>query len=895
MATNKLGTLVYDLIADTKGFQKGIVSSRKEVTALKKVFLESRTPVEAFGIQMQGMQKLIESGARPVNMFSRSIADLAVKTKGGGREARAFVESLRQQASQIVQSVGHYRVLSKEDRERVDRLRAVARAIEREVDMQRNAIAEKLRAKRASDQEARSARRLSDELKKLEAERNKQSAAVKRQADAQAALLSKQKREAQAIRDRLDPRRALARQMTGVRALGAAGMLSPEEVAAEQKRIMQSMRQLNPVYQEQQRRLAGVRAGLQSLITPMQKNRQATRDLITEFKAGNVGSKQFDARLKQLREEHKRLYEEQKKGNVQQNAFVKGMALQTTALLRQISAISAMYAAIRQIRGGIADALEIGRSQRQFQTFTGSAEVAAGLMNQIRGLAAETPITLGAAQQGVTTLLQYGVSQSEVMGTLRQLGDVSGGSTEALQRLSLAFGQITANTRLQGQELRQLVEAGFNPLMFISEKTGESMFDLRQRMADGDISINEVRESLRDATSGAGRFANALENIATETAFGKIERLKSELLRFRADLADPAAQYFGNLAGELVDSLGDAREKIRQQVLLDPSGEIDATQLFPQLYKEMTSLNPFTRIYSTIKYQSAQTMVDAIRDSIKSSQAEVDRELPKLLDSLYRPMAEDGKEAVQDLNDEIHERIALLKKQRAEVLLGKDEAELAALVQQGVSREYIDALRKEMQLLEDARKQQNELEEAEKQRHEAAMKRQRDREQAAEKEQRDRAKQIEDDRRAAEALAKSIRTPLEVLEAEMTDIQKVAEFLTVDQRVKLMEQARERFDKAMQEDTKDQTSAAAATRGSVEEFRLLSEINKQQVDREQKNHNEAMGARDQTNRLLNLNISGLNILPVKLGAALSELMGTPVRASGVPTFSFLPPSSFDRR
>jgi len=128
----------------------------------------------------------------------------------------------------------------------------------------------------------------------------------------------------------------------------------------------------------------------------------------------------------------------------------------------------------------------------------------------------------------------------------------------------------------------------------------------------------------------------------------------------------------------------------------------------------------------------------------------------------------------------------------------------------------------------------------------------------------------------------------------MTDIQKVAQFLTVNQRVKLMEQARERFNKAMQQD--GQLNASAATRGSVEEFRLLSEINKQQVDREQKNHNEAMGARDQTNRLLNLNISGLNILPVKLGAALSELMGTPVRASGVPTFTFLPPpSSFNRR
>jgi seryl-tRNA synthetase len=118
--------------------------------------------------------------------------------------------------------------------------------------------------------------------------REKLSAAIKRQADAQAALLSKQKQEAQLIRDRQDPRRALAREMTGIRALGASGMLSPREVAAEQQRIMQSMRELNPAYREQQERLARVREGLQNLITPQQRVRQQVRELRQEYRAGNV-------------------------------------------------------------------------------------------------------------------------------------------------------------------------------------------------------------------------------------------------------------------------------------------------------------------------------------------------------------------------------------------------------------------------------------------------------------------------------------------------------------------------------------------------------------------------------------------------------------------------------
>lgn len=884
MATNKLGTLVYDLVADTQDFQKGVVQSRKSLTALKKIFLESRTPVEAFGIQMQGMQKLIESGSRPINMFSRSIADLAVKTKGGGREARAFVESLRQQASQLVESVGHYRVLSKEDRERVDRLRAVARAIEREVDIQRNAQAEKLKSKRATDQESEAAKKLAEELKTLEQERRKQASAIKKQADAEALLLSKQKAQARIIRDRQDPRRALAREMTGIRELGAAGMLSPAEVAVEQKRIAQSLRELNPEYQEQVQQLARVRKGLQNLITPQAKIRTQVKELVQEHRKGNVTYDQTVARIRQLREEYRNLNRVQDKNVASQSKVLQGIRNQTIALAKQVSAITLAYKAIRQLREGFSDALEIGRSQRQFETFTGSAQVASELMLQIRQFTAETPVTMRAAQQSVRTMLQYGVSQSEVVGRLKQLGDISGGSTESLQRLSLAFGQITANTRLQGQELRQLVEAGFNPLMFIAEQTGESMFDLRQRMSEGDLSVREIADALDAATSGAGRFANALKNVGEETAFGRIQRFVSEFEKLRADFMIPITALTGGAASEALDNLEQYRESAREAFRFDAEAGLEAKDLEPALkVLERQGLFGGFKGFSTIGLRMQRRLIEAVieeqRSAAKARQASLDRELEEFMKPSSKRL-----EADTELLDVIHERISALRKERDELRLGEDEALLSDLRRQGASDEYINALREEMKLLAEAKRRQKELDDAEKKRHEESLKRQREREMAIEKSERDRARQIETDRRAAEALAKSIQTPLEALEAEMTNIQKVSEFLTVDQRVRLMQQAKERFDKAMQEDAKSQQEATAATRGSVEEFRLLSEINRQQINREQKNHNEAMGARNEGNRLLNLNITGLNLLPIKLGSELSELMGVPVRRPGMPTF-----------
>lgn len=729
MATNKLGTLVYDLVVDTKNFQKGLVRSSRELTAMKKLFLETRTPIERLGIQFDGMRKLIKEGAQPLDMFSRSIADLSVATKGGGREARKFAQSLREEAREIVKSSSSQKSFNAEKLTAVNNLFKAADAIEHEVNAVRNSKAEHLRASKAKKDSAK-------ETAKLTTATNSANKAL-----------------------------------------------------------------------------------------------------------GTFGS---------------------------------GMARQAGALVRQISAISALYTAIRQVRAGISDALEIGRSQRQFETFTGSAEVAAGLMNDLRQFAAETPVTLQAGQQATRTLLQYGVEQSDVIEVVRQLGDVSGGSTEALQRLSLAFGQITANTRLQGQELRQLIEAGFNPLAQISERTGESMFDLRQRMADGTLSAQEVAQAFEDATSGSGRFANALENISTETAFGRIERLRGELVRLRAEFGMSFAEGMGDIAADITANISAFREDVRQQLLLGITPTPD--QLRPSMPRggaaDLFGLG--TMLERLVKVPAMKAMIDAQKEALELAQKQVSAELPKFLEAIYRPQDE-NRDRVQKVTDAIHERIAALREEREVLLLGADEAELQEFRRQGASTSYIESLRQEMKILQDAKDEQESREKAEKEAHDAKMKRLRERQQAEKKAIEERRSQIEADRQKAQALIDSVMTPLERLEKQMTEIQRVSKFLTPLQRTRLMDKALDAFNAGEVGD--EALQATAVTRGSVEEFRLIAQINSTQIDQQQRHHNEAQGQRKAINEKLDRQIRGLNLLPMKFGEELSDFMPTAVGSS----------------
>jgi tape measure domain-containing protein len=173
----------------------------------------------------------------------------------------------------------------------------------------------------------------------------------------------------------------------------------------------------------------------------------------------------------------------------------------------------------------------------QFELFTGSAAKANELIADLRKIAVESPLEMTDMAEGARNLLTYGVSAAQTAKIVEQLSEVSAGSAERFGRITYAFGQIASIGRLMGTELRQLTEAGFNPLEYIGRRTGETMIQLRKRMEDGGIAIGEVEQALTDATSAGGRFYGLNAKMA-QTFSGRVSMMKDQWSQMTAALGE---------------------------------------------------------------------------------------------------------------------------------------------------------------------------------------------------------------------------------------------------------------------------------------------------------------------------------------------------------------------
>lgn len=156
-------------------------------------------------------------------------------------------------------------------------------------------------------------------------------------------------------------------------------------------------------------------------------------------------------------------------------------------------------------------AANMEQTKTSFAVFLGDANLAEKKLKEIEQLGAETPFTFDQLKDGAQTLLNFGVSADALLPTLRNLGDVSGGDAERFSRLALAFGQVMGKGRLMGQEVNQMIEAGFNPLQEISRMTGKSMATLSQEMEAGQISSRTLAAAFASAAGPGGRFNGMMQ------------------------------------------------------------------------------------------------------------------------------------------------------------------------------------------------------------------------------------------------------------------------------------------------------------------------------------------------------------------------------------------------
>ena len=149
--------------------------------------------------------------------------------------------------------------------------------------------------------------------------------------------------------------------------------------------------------------------------------------------------------------------------------------------------------------------------QTSFTVLLGSAEKGNELFEQLRDYGATTPLELPDLAKNAQTLLGFGIQAKDVMGILKDIGNISMGDAQKMESLTLAFSQATSAGKLQGQDLLQMINAGFNPLQEIAAKTGKTMGEVKDEMSKGAISADMLRQAFADAAGEGGKFDGMLD------------------------------------------------------------------------------------------------------------------------------------------------------------------------------------------------------------------------------------------------------------------------------------------------------------------------------------------------------------------------------------------------
>lgn len=171
---------------------------------------------------------------------------------------------------------------------------------------------------------------------------------------------------------------------------------------------------------------------------------------------------------------------------------------------------------------------EIQALEVSFRTLLGSQQASAELMRQMKEFAAATPLQLGDLAKGAQTMLGFNVNADEIMPMLKAIGDISMGDAQKFQALTLAFSQMQSVGKLMGQDLLQMINAGFSPLAVMADKTGKSIGELKEEMSAGAISADMVKQAFIDATSEGGKFHGMLEGQG-DTVKGAIAQLSGAI------------------------------------------------------------------------------------------------------------------------------------------------------------------------------------------------------------------------------------------------------------------------------------------------------------------------------------------------------------------------------
>lgn len=157
---------------------------------------------------------------------------------------------------------------------------------------------------------------------------------------------------------------------------------------------------------------------------------------------------------------------------------------------------------------------EIEATKTQLGVVFSNQTQADSMFGEISKYAVKSPFGIQQTSELAILLKQSGVYASDLMDTLRMLGDTAGGNMEKMKRIANNYAQIMAIGKASMLDMRQFAYAGIPIFEAVSKELNVSQQELRKLISDGKVTSDIIEKVFKDLTGINGLFENATEKGA---------------------------------------------------------------------------------------------------------------------------------------------------------------------------------------------------------------------------------------------------------------------------------------------------------------------------------------------------------------------------------------------
>lgn len=260
------------------------------------------------------------------------------------------------------------------------------------------------------------------------------------------------------------------------------------------------------------------------------------------------------------------------------------------------------------VKEGVEYNATVEQLQTSFEVMTGSATKATNIVEKLKEIGANTPFEFTGLAETTQLLMNYGFEAEDAIDKMQMLGDISQGSAEKMNRIATAYGQMSSAGKVSLEDIKQMIEAGFNPLQEISQSTGESMASLYDRISKGTISINEITASMERSTSVGGKYFQSMEK-QSQTLNGQWSTAQDNFSNLLGSILKPISELLTNT---ILPAVNDFMSKLQEKI---DNGSFES---FLETLKGMLAvIIPLTTTFIVFKASLAITgLIDALKKSL---------------------------------------------------------------------------------------------------------------------------------------------------------------------------------------------------------------------------------------------------------------------------------------